>query len=197
MTLCSLRALTAILLLSSKGVQAQAPVPPPVEQLTADCANETYATDMLVCAEADLKSLDSEMAESLRVADPDVIRGVPPLLESQRDWFRRRSRCAFEAEARGCTTDAYIERVAMIRAAATRRNDPGFSCRLSTGRSAVAWLLPGGALVVRDAPQLIAVAVPKRRGQWTAYAVWAEDKGKRTIAIISQNGGKATCKRPK
>jgi uncharacterized protein len=80
-------------------------VPPPTEQMTADCAAPNYATDMLVCNDPDLLALDVELATlwSQLSSGP---AGGPAATDAQAAWFRERSLCAFEDDHRGCVEAA-------------------------------------------------------------------------------------------
>ena len=89
-------------------------IPPPPEQIAADCAAPTYAIDHLVCADAELKDMDRVMRERLATLDPSFVRNPPPFIEDQISWFRRRSLCAFTPDGRACTQDAYAERLAVL-----------------------------------------------------------------------------------
>ena len=101
---------------SSVQILAQAPVPPPVEQSTADCARPTYASDQLVCNDAELRVLDQRLKALLTQRSP-IIPGA--FQESDEQWFKRRSRCAFEVEHKKCLSEAYTDRLAVIEAAPT------------------------------------------------------------------------------
>lgn|GEM_PF-3694496 len=96
------------------GYAAGQSVPPPVEQISADCRSAVYATDQLVCADATLRALDAEMrglwtraALAGQVSDTDF--------SAQSDWFRQRSLCAFEADHRRCALTVYSQRIAELR----------------------------------------------------------------------------------
>jgi uncharacterized protein len=95
--------------------QDSASIAPPTEQMTADCAAPTYATDMLVCEDPDLSALDEEVARlwTERAAGSG---GDAAAVEAQASWFRERSLCAFEADHRGCALAAYQARLAELRA---------------------------------------------------------------------------------
>ena len=91
---------------------AAAPVPPPVEQLTANCAAPVYASDMLVCADAELAAADAALAAAVAARltgdAGDAFRA------EQAKWFRDSRRCAFEAAHRACLVEAYRARLAAI-----------------------------------------------------------------------------------
>lgn len=92
-----------------------APVAPPAEQFTADCAAPGYATDMLVCDDPGLRALDAELA---RLWAETGAGADPAAAEAQAAWFRQRSRCAFEEDHRACAEAAYRARIAALRAGA-------------------------------------------------------------------------------
>jgi uncharacterized protein len=92
-----------------------APVAPPAEQFAADCAEPTYATDMLVCGDPGLRGLDAELA---RLWAEIGSSGDPAAADAQATWFRERSRCAFEEDHRGCAEAAYRARIAALRVGA-------------------------------------------------------------------------------
>lgn len=108
-------ALSAWLLSSSVQTSAQMPVPPPADQSTADCARPVFASDQLVYSDPELRDLDGQLVKGLlqNTASPEN-----DFVENDGEWFKRRSRCAFETEHRGCLLDAYQDRVAIIKGAA-------------------------------------------------------------------------------
>lgn len=77
-------------------------LPPPPVQVTADCAAPTYASDMLVCEDAELRALDDRLAGLTDAGVDDAA------------WFRHSRRCAFEADQRACLTLAYCLRIALL-----------------------------------------------------------------------------------
>lgn len=87
-----------------------APIPPPAEQQTADCGAPVFATDQLVCSDPALRALDSELAARLDQAPEPSSRWIEP----QRQWFLRRSRCAFSEDHAACVEAAYRERLALL-----------------------------------------------------------------------------------
>jgi uncharacterized protein len=98
--------------LAGNGCLAQG-VPPPVAQVSADCAAPVYATDLLVCSDPTLRALDAQllrlwfMAEGRQRLD-DAERAA------QSEWFRSRSLCAFDTDDRGCVVAAYHSRIAAL-----------------------------------------------------------------------------------
>lgn len=89
-------------------------VPPSTEQMTADCAAPSYATDMLVCHDPDLLALDVELA-TLWSQVSSGPGGGPAATAAQAAWFRERSLCAFEEDHRGCVDVAYRARIEALR----------------------------------------------------------------------------------
>lgn len=106
---------------------AQALPPPPVQHV-ADCDAPEYAIDQLVCSDPELSTMDRTVRMMLRAVTPDAVSSPPPFVESQRDWFVRRSRCAFAADGRACTQHAYAERMAVLGALGTGTT-PGCTIR--------------------------------------------------------------------
>jgi len=153
---------------SSVQISAQAPVPPPVEQSTADCARPTYASDQLVCNDAELRVLDQRLEALLKQQTP-IIPGV--FQESDEQWFKRRSRCAFEVEHKKCLSEAYTDRFAVLEttfldtapAKVTKCKNLGKISRVTLRKASA------GNIVVRQAAsnELIGVATAKSK-----YSVW-------------------------
>ena len=101
-------------------------VPPPVEQIAADCGYPVFATDMLVCSDPVLRALDT------RLRSPPAVPATPFLVESRAAWFKRNRRCAFETAHRECALVAYDE---AIETAAALSSSPAAAgrCRLRSG----------------------------------------------------------------
>lgn len=92
-----------------------AAVPPPPALLTADCDTPSYASDMLVCEDSALLTLDSLLARLIteRREPADVSVGG----ETDEEWFRRSRMCAFQADHRGCLVEAYCARIVVLKPA--------------------------------------------------------------------------------
>lgn len=85
--------------------------PPPPEQVTANCVEPTYASDMLVCEDAELRSLDGLLAGLINQGEEGaVLRDA----QGDFDWFQRSRLCAFEADHRDCLMAAYCLRLALL-----------------------------------------------------------------------------------
>ena len=53
--------LSALALALAVGAGLAQTMPPPTDQVLADCAHPVYATDHLVCSDATLRALDKEL----------------------------------------------------------------------------------------------------------------------------------------
>lgn len=130
--------------------------------MQANCQAPTYATDLLVCSDLELKTLDAEMGALLSRLDATAIDGVPPMLESQYDWFKRRSLCAFDEDHRQCTDDAYTERlVVLLTMLQPEPSDlASFSCQIDDGFSKFrAIVVADRALAILDGDDIVGVAL--------------------------------------
>ncbi|RJF85651.1 hypothetical protein D3876_17265 [Sphingomonas cavernae] len=154
---------------------AQAAVPPPQEQLQANCAAPAYATDMLVCDDYDLRARDAEMGAMLTQLDATPVTGLPPLIEPQAEWFKRRSRCAFKENHRQCTADAYEERTILLRTLLEPdgAEAPRYRCAASwLPEGAEARILRKRALVIWSKGKRIGVAMQRfEHSDWRPYAL--------------------------
>jgi uncharacterized protein len=153
---------------SSAQISAQTPVPSPVEQSTADCARPTYASDQLVCNDAELRVLDQRLEALLKQRTPIIPRAFQ---ESDEQWFKHRSRCAFEVEHKKCLSEAYIDRVTVLETAssdtapakATKCKNLGKIGRVTLAKAS------NGNIVVKQAVsnEVVGVATAKSK-----YSVW-------------------------
>lgn len=110
------RLIAAGVLLAAAGIVAchePRAVPPPLEQATADCVSPSYATDVLVCGDPDLRALDGELARIWRIVTADRDTGQRER-DAQVAWFRRRSLCAFQTDHAACVEAAYRARIAEL-----------------------------------------------------------------------------------
>lgn len=134
-------------------------VPPPVEQSSADCERPTYASDQLVCGNADLRRMDGELLALLGVGPEPA----GPWIEPQADWFRRSRTCAFSARHAACLDAAYRERIGLLRAA-RRPPTAVLACRPVSLKAA---LQPEGLLIV-DGTNLAGIAARATDG-WQPF----------------------------
>lgn len=99
---------------SAAGQPATFAVPPPVEQLTADCNRPVYASDQLVCEDGELRSLDEKLAGQVRDKPQLGTLKGSTYYEAQSAWFKRRSLCAMKSSHRQCLLTAYAERIRIV-----------------------------------------------------------------------------------
>ncbi len=158
-------------------ISAAHAVPPPPDQVVADCSHPTYASDMLVCGDPELLGLDRQVADALERIRPATVATPASLLETQEAWFRRRSRCAFSAQHAGCLKAAYSERVMVLDVlgqdprALAQSWDRRHLQRAPWGPSEVRSVAAGGPLIVLDdAGHVLAVALDVQpREDWAAF----------------------------
>lgn len=98
-------------------------VPPPPEQVSANCDAPTYASDQLVCHDPELLELDRRMRALLTRLDLEVLAAAGSDVESQASWFRRRSLCAFADAHTACLRAMYVDRISALEAL-TRSGPP-------------------------------------------------------------------------
>jgi uncharacterized protein len=170
-----LAALAPVIALGTASVAA---VPPPPEQVAANCDAPTYASDMLLCADADLRALDAHMREAWAAVDFAGVVAPGAWVEAQDAWFRRRSLCAFSERHADCLQAAYVERIAVLEALRRitlrpRRQGMEASCPGAPwGHALVRVRAPeSGALAIEDgAANVLAAATPADAdGTWSPY----------------------------
>jgi hypothetical protein len=159
-------------------------IPPPPVQTVANCDRPTYASDQLVCADADLLALDRELRDLLATVDLQARVAPVSLFEPQDLWLRRRSLCAFSERHAACLKAAYSERIAVITAvgpAATEATQPSeaATCRDAPwGSSDVLIRRTSGqtATVIDLRARVLAVAfAPTRGSDWLPSVGFATD----------------------
>jgi hypothetical protein len=132
-------------------------VPPPPGQLRADCDAITYASDVRVCATPRLAELDGTMASRLAHAGGAALSPSSPWVESQSDWFTRRSLCAMRTNHDACLAAAYAERIAELEVMAGSAEGEWRDCmtgaplagaRLFLGSNGAGAVMRSGALEV-------------------------------------------------
>jgi uncharacterized protein len=161
-----------------------AAVPPPVEQTSADCARPVYASDMLVCGDAALRTLDAQLAE---LVSSGPLAGTM-LIESDTAWFKRRSRCAFAADHRACLAAAYEERF-VVRVALASSPDSAGKVATCKGRQPLTGVL---LTSVSDAPILLIRDAASGKAIGVALAPAAKDAAWQPFASVSRKGKRAT-----
>lgn len=168
-------------------------VPPPAEQSSADCDHPVYAVDMLVCKDAKLLTSDAELRRLVAVFNPAMLLGVPPFLEAQADWFRRRSLCAFQKDARACTVAAYQERLIVLRALSARVGPMTFECFTKDMPVIGALRLASGDLALFSNGDFKGVAIAIQPKTFWSPFVRLEGRPKRPI-VRSASLGSLHCK---
>lgn len=179
-----------LLALSSPAL-AQMSVPPPMEQLTADCARPVYASDQLVCGDTELRQLDARLAAILNM--PAAANGIA-LIESDDQWFKRRSRCAFETDHRACLVQSYRDRLAFLESA-TQMRERKWGARCTIWGQVEIDRVPNGYMLVRtrDDQSLRAIAAPvSEQSVWKP--VWTATVRGLRIDFTSHDGRRISCK---
>ncbi|MBA4306338.1 MAG: hypothetical protein C0429_06330 [Sphingopyxis sp.] len=187
----ALLALSPSLLAFPVPATAQMPVPPPVEQSTADCARPVYASDQLVCSDPELRQLDAELAAKSRV--PAAWSGSA-LIESDGQWFKRRSHCAFESDHRICLLQSYRDRLSFLESATQTRDQMAVASCAMWGLVEID-RMPNGYRIVRTRQNqaLKAIAAPAS-GQSIWKPVWAAESRPSSIDFKSYDGRRISCK---
>jgi uncharacterized protein len=148
--------MTLLVLLLGPALGQAAAVPPPVAQLSADCARAVYATDQLVCADPVLLALDRRLVALLATVPEQTVGS--PWVEDQEAWFRRSRLCAFQIEHAACVAGAYHERIAVLSALASA--PPRLTGRCSAGYAAKIATDGNGGVELMNGDRVIAVAAP-------------------------------------
>ena len=165
-------------------ISAAHAIPPPPVQSVADCERPTYASDQLVCADAELLALDRELGNLLATVDLTTRVAPMSLVEPQEAWLRRRSLCAFSERHAACLKAAYSERIAVIAAVgsasteATQRSEPATCNDAPWGSIDVLIQRTSGqsATAMDRQARVRAVALASARGSdWSPFARFAED----------------------
>jgi uncharacterized protein len=137
-----------------------------------DCQGATPGSlDALVCGSSLLSALDAETARLQGLvtasATTSAAGAVPPETDQQ-DWLERRERCTADAARERCALDAYLARIAALRATndASRGDEQGIS------RGPFGWQCDDGAgplaaVFVNSDPAFLIV-----RRQTVALTMW-------------------------
>lgn len=161
--------LPAVLLASPAVVAQPAPVPPPIAQIQADCVRPQYASDTLVCGDAELAALDAEVA---RLATSAPVLAVAAVWEDQTALFRRRSLCAFEADHRGCLVAAYADRRSVLIAAAAPANQELVCTGDWQGMGVTGSMAAAGQPVTFRANGALLGVATKKTDSWQPMLAW-------------------------
>jgi uncharacterized protein len=175
-------------------------VPPPPGQIAANCASPTYASDMLVCADPQLRALDARMVDAWSRLDLASVLAPGAWVEDQQEWFKRRSLCAFSERHADCLRDAYVERIAVLEALRRIASRPPRQATPTVCRGAP-WGEAGlrlrapetGALTVEDRDaRVVAAATPLRPDKpWQPYVEFSIDGT--TVRLASSSGATVEC----
>ena len=193
-------AVAGMLLTGSAALGPVSPVPPPPEQVAANCESPTYASDVLACSDPALLALDRQMSTALKTARLANSLAPSSLVEPQDAWFRRRSLCAFSARHAACLRAAYEERLAILDALAVPARDRqppslGAICSdapWSKSQVTIRFTEQGAATIVDTDGRV--VAAPTRRppiDDWSPYARFVVDGT--AIRITTYEGLSFTC----
>lgn len=190
------QALVALFTLTSFPIHAQDPsVPPPIEQHHANCDDPTYASDMFVCQDPQLLSMDRALVDLIALSADFAIDASTPWLETHAAWFRRRSLCAFQLSQKSCLISAYDERLAILTAIHSGPQGEPLNCRLDGSLSdATVLLSPGPVATLWHHGELNAVfASLADKNTWKPYA--SIRKTRNTVILNFPDGRAAKCKR--
>jgi len=164
------------------------PTPPPVARQRADCAYPTYATDHLVCSNAELGALDEILAGM--IADPPsrFDGSANPWLEEQEAWFKRRSLCAFDESHFACAREAYRTRIAELGALTSPSNgSKPLRCPLLPGVAQYE-SIGNGLMIIRDSRHKpLSLAWPEDHRGWRPFVTYRWDKSKLRITRQGDN----------
>jgi uncharacterized protein len=195
-----MRLLAFLLTLIFKGNAPAAAVPPPPEQIRANCESPTYASDVLVCGNPLLRALDARMHDAWAVAEFAIAVVPGAWVEAQDAWFRRRSLCSFSERHANCLKDAYLERIAVLEALRLVASRPPRRAAAATcpdapwGGATVRIRAPAtGALAVEnDDARVLAAATPLQSGSaWTPYVAFTVEGP--SIRLLPMSGPAITC----
>jgi uncharacterized protein len=182
------------------GCTAPPAVPPPPGQSAANCGSPTYASDMLVCADPDLRALNARMRDALESLDLTSVIAPDAWVEAQDDWFERRSLCAFSERHADCLREAYMERIAVLEALQRVASRPARQGTDTVCRDAP-WIHTGlrlrapftGALTIedRDARVVAAATLPRPVGPWRPYVAFSVEGAK--VRLTTASGSTLEC----
>jgi len=181
-------------------ISAAQAIPPPPVQSVADCERPTYASDQLVCGDAELLTLDRELRHLLATVDLQTRVAPASLFEPQDLWFRRRSLCAFSELHAACLKAAYSERIAVITAVGSASSEAtqsaeAASCSNAPWGSSDVFIrrTSGQATTVMDSQaRVLAVALVSTRGSgWSPSVRLAADGA--AIRLTTHDGITVEC----
>lgn len=168
-------------------------LPPPADQISADCGSPVYATDQLVCSTPELLALDAEML-GLWSGARDLSFVPSYWIEAQSAWFKRRSLCAFRDDHSDCVKAAYSERIAVLYVLQFPPGpyDRAVTCSGDGPFRSGTWDLGAGLYLLMDElAQPIVVAMTSVSPAWTPFvsALLEEE----ALRITRMDGAEMTC----
>jgi uncharacterized protein len=175
-------------------------VPPPLGQEAANCDSPTYASDVLVCSDPQLRALDTRMLDAWSSLDLASVLAPDARVEQQQEWFKRRSLCAFSERHADCLRDAYIERIAVLEALQRvasrppRQGTPTVCHDAPWGGQQLRLRAPEtGALTVEDVDARVVAAATALRpdSPWQPYVVFSVDGT--TVRLTATSGATVEC----
>ena len=182
-------------------ISAAHAIPPPPVQTVADCEHPTYASDQLVCGDAELLALDRELRDLLATVDLPARVAPASLFEPQEAWFRRRSLCAFSETHAACLKAAYSERIAVLTAvdsasAAATQGAEAATCENAPWGSRDVFIRRNSrhtATVMDTQARVLAVAFASARGSdWSPSVRFAADGA--AIRFTTLDGTSVDCR---
>ena len=167
----------------------QSAVPPPVEQVTANCTAPVYASEHLICSDPELLEQEGRIAGLWRASQETW--SPNPWLEQQDLWFRRRALCAFRTDHRACLSGANAERLSVLGASQPRGGTAiRVQCTADGNQVSLSMVRSGSALAAYDQQRLVWVAT-RARPEWTPYVRW---DGGRSFTVRQVDGLRQRCR---
>lgn len=170
-------------------------VPPPVEQLTANCNSPVYASDQLVCGDIELRALDEQLATKIREKPNLGSREGSIYYEAQSTWFKRRSLCAMKSGHRQCLLEAYAERLRLLDAMGSiaSANEALKSCKPGKASDTIKLTRSSSdtILVANMKGEVIGVAFQQGATKdWKPFMIYEKNQSKALLLSISKPIGK-------
>lgn len=180
---------------SAAGQPSAFAVPPPVEQLTADCNRPVYASDQLVCDDGVLRSLDAQLASQVRDKPHLGTLDGTTYYETQSVWFKRRSLCAMKPGHRQCLLAAYAERIRILDAMGsnTHTNQALKGCKPRKASEAITLsrLSSDAILVANMKGEVLGVAFQQEADKdWQPFIRFEKNQSKVLLRGLSNPIGK-------
>jgi uncharacterized protein len=148
-------------------------VPPPESQNTANCTTPVYASDTLVCEDAELSIIDRRLTLAIASSVPAASSPLA-LMEPNEAWFKRSRLCAFKEAHRACLVTAYNERLAVLAAAASLSPRLSATCAAFAGNPVGKYdvVISNEGLALWRENVLFAVATQPLENVWQPYLMY-------------------------